>query len=312
VIVTAAALLAAAFLAAAPAQADSGLRTQFGEVVVRNLKIGQTYSLQKMLNLPYRVVNTGDDSVNLRIDVVKLATETLKDGYDPLPSLDWVRVSTHDFIVQPNAEAVTDVIVSIPDDEALMGRRFEADLWARTQTPRGMVAVGVASKLLIQVSSQRASEEELKYKPSEHQLTNLDFTLYPAVGRADGVPVGKPVDLTKDFKCSVKLINPNDKPMRFKIQSMPNWEVLLDRPKGYVDGWDPKFVTPAVDEIEVPANSLRDVALKFEVPNEDRFYGRAFYFPIAVSVQDQEIPSRIFYKLLVRMQDRPAPETPKK
>src|SRR5687768_3037305 len=54
----AAAILAALLASDGPAEA-AGLRTKFGEVIVRGLKIGQTYSLNNLLNLPLRVVNTG-------------------------------------------------------------------------------------------------------------------------------------------------------------------------------------------------------------------------------------------------------------
>lgn len=299
--------------AAGPAAANSGLRTQFGEVVVRNLKIGQTYSLQKMLNLPYRVVNTGDQQVELKVDLIQLATGDLKDGYEPLPDLSWVRLSTQDFTVDPSQEVASDVIVSIPDDPKYMGRRYEADIWAHTIDRTTIVAVGMMSKLLIAVSSQRATQDELKYKPSERQLANLDFTLFPAIGKASDVPVGRVVDLTKDYKASIKIVNPNDQAMRFKIVSEPNWETLLTRPRDFEDAWDPKWLTPAEDVVEVPGNSIKDVALSLHLPQGDSYYGRHFFFPVSVTPLGQDIPTKVFYKLLVGIQDKPAaPGAPKK
>lgn len=293
-------------LAARPARA-AGLRTQFGEVVVRNLKIGQTYSLQKMLNLPYRVTNTGEEPVNLVIDVIKIATETVKEGYELVPSTSWVTLSQREFPqLQANAEAVADIVVSIPDDESLLGRRFEAPIWARTQSPRGVIAVGMMSRLHIQVDSKRATEEELKYKPSDRQIANMDFTLFPAVGRVQGAAVGRVVDLTKEHKVSIKLVNPNETPLRLKIVSEPNWEALLEKPKGFVDAYNPKWLKPESDVVEVPANSLKDVKLTLEIPQEDRFYGRMFFFPVSVQLQDQEIASRVYYKLLVQMEPHPS------
>ncbi len=50
------ATLAAAMPAAAPAS-GAGLKTQFGEVIVKGLKIGKTYSMHKLVNLPLRLVN---------------------------------------------------------------------------------------------------------------------------------------------------------------------------------------------------------------------------------------------------------------
>src|SRR5476651_1849643 len=74
----AAALIA---LSALPAQATSGLRSPLGEVVIRHLKIGQTYSMYKLMNLPLRVVNTGDEDVDLHIETV--AVTDLLPGYVP-------------------------------------------------------------------------------------------------------------------------------------------------------------------------------------------------------------------------------------
>ncbi len=292
-------------LAALPASAG-GLRTPFGEVVVRNLKIGQTYSLQKMINLPYRVVNTGEDQVDLMIDVIRLDTSTLKDGYEPLPDLSWVTLSTRSFTVQPNEEVATDVVVSIPDDEKYMGHRYQANIWARTRDRSSIVAVGMMSKLLIAVSSKRATVEEQKYKPSDHQLANLDFTLFPSVGKIPDFPVGREVDLAKEYKVSIKLVNPNDQAMTFKIVSEPNWETLLGRPNGFEDAWDPKWLRPAVDEVEVPGNSLKDVPLFLHLPQSDAYYGRHFFFPVSVTPVGTDIPTRVFYKLLVGVQDKPA------
>ena len=301
-------VLAAALLAVSTAgpAAASGLRTQFGEVVVRNLKIGQTYSLKKMLNLPYRVVNTGDQPVDLKLDVVRLSTASLKAGYQPLPDLSWVTLSTRAFTVNPNEEVATDVIVSIPDDEKYMGHRYEADIWARTSDHSSIVAVGMMSKLLIAVSSKRATAEELKYKPSEHQLANLDFTLFPAIGKVPDFPVGRDVDLTKEYKVSIKLVNPNDQAMKFKIVSEPNWETMLTRPEGFEDAWDPKWLRPAQDVVEVPGNSLKDVGLFLHLPQGESYYGRRFFFPVSVTPLGTDIPTRVFYKLLVGVESKPA------
>lgn len=300
------AAIAVVLLSAAQSQAR-GLRTQFGEVVVRNLKIGQTYSLQKMLGLPYRVVNTGDETVDVLVDVVAPTPENSKEGYELAPSTSWVRLDRTEFRqVQANAEAVTDVIVTIPDDESLMGRRFQVPIWARTHSLRGVVAVGMMSRLLIQIDSKRATEEELKHKPSDRKIANLDFTLYPAVGRTENVALGREVNLTKEHKASVKLVNPNEQAMKFKIVSEPNWEALLERPKGYVDAYNPKWVRPAQEVVEVPGNSLKEVPLILEIPKEDRYYGRSFYFVISVAPQDQEIASRVYYKLLVALEPHPS------
>ncbi|MBI3554624.1 MAG: hypothetical protein HY077_19190 [Elusimicrobia bacterium] len=308
-------LLALGLIASGPFDGRAaGLRTQFGEVVLRRLKIGQTYSMQKFLNLPYRVVNTGDEPVTLKVDIISIATDQLKEGYEPLPDLSWVKLDTREFpVLDPNHEAVSDVTISIPNDSTVMGRRFQANIWSHTQSPKGIVAVGMLSRLLIQVDSTPPSEEDKKFKPSEHRAANMDFTLYPSVGRAEDVPLGIDYDLKKAQKISVKLINPNDEKMRFRIQSLPNWEANLERPKGFVDAYNPKWLRAASTEVEVEGNSLKEVPLIVNIPDESQHYHRNFFFAVAVDVAGQEIAARVFYKLMVTTVAAPPPQpAPKK
>ena len=120
-------ILAAALLSqTSPARAD-GLRTQFGQVIVKGLKIGETYSMNKLMNLPLRVVNTGDADAALKIES-KIPVNGLVEGYERVPSPDWVRIERSTFTVAPNHEAATDLIITIPNDPALLGRRFQTDI----------------------------------------------------------------------------------------------------------------------------------------------------------------------------------------
>ena len=83
------------------------------------------------------------------------------------------------FTVGPNREAVSDLIISIPNDSALLGRRFEADILSRTISQRGVYAVALLSRLLIHVDSTAPSEDELKKKYVDENVANLDFTVIP-------------------------------------------------------------------------------------------------------------------------------------
>jgi len=224
---------AAALLAfAGPARA-TGLRTAFGEVVIKNIKIGQTYSMYKLLNLPLRVVNTGAIETDLKIEVVKIPKDELRPGYDPLGSLDWVKLAQSSFTVAPNHEAVTDLTISIPNDPALLGRRFEADILSQTISRQGTYAVALLSRLLIHVDSTPPSEDELKKKFVDENVANLDFTVIPINAEVGDIALGRVVDLRKERKISIKLINPNDRAVSFRVRSIPSWESELRPPTGY-------------------------------------------------------------------------------
>jgi hypothetical protein len=293
-------MMMAAVLAilAAAAQA-SGLRTPFGEVLVKNLKIGQTYSMYKLVNLPLRVVNTGDDETDLWVETIRVAPTEIKDGYEAIPSLDWVRVERGSFTIAANREAVTDLIVTIPDDAALMGRRFQADIWSHTHAARGSVAVGLQSHLLLQIDSTPPTEEELKKKFVDDTLANLDFTVLPVNNEIAAVPLGREVDLRKERKIAIKLINPNEKALNFRVRSIPAWESLLTVPSGFVDAPNAQWLKPEKDVVKVEGNSIGETNLKLSLPDDPKLSGAHLFFVVSIEVLEQRIPTRVFYRLMV-------------
>jgi hypothetical protein len=288
-------------MGAAPLPAGAaGMRTKFGEVVVQGLKIGQTYSLKDLVNLPYSVVNTGDEEVEILVSTLTPRADELKSGYAATPSSgSWVTLAQQRFVAAPQTEVASDITIAIPNDPALLGRRFQADIWARTRSPRGMLAAGMRSRLLIHVDSVPPTEDELKKKFTGRRLANLDFTLLPTHGTAQDVPLGVKLDLRKERKLGVKIINPNEQALHFRIRSIPNWESLLGRPEGFEDAYDARWVKPAQDVVEVGPNSIVETALLLEIPDMPETRNKKFFFSIGVEVLEAEIATSVYYKLYV-------------
>jgi|CXWL01.1.fsa_nt_gi hypothetical protein len=285
-------------LTAASASA-AGMRTKFGEVVVSGVKIGQTYSLKELVNLPYSVVNTGADEVDLILDVIAVSSDTLKIGYESVTSTSWVTLNERLFTVAANREVSTDLTIAIPNDTALLGRRFQSDIWAHTRSSRGMFAVGMRSRLLIHVDSTPPTEEEMKRKFVKKNLPALDFTLLPTYGKADGVPLGRKIDLRKEHKVGVKIINPNETALNFRLRSIPNWESLLKAPEGYEDAYNPQWLAPAGDIVKVEGNSISETGLFLNIPDNPMHRGKKFFFSVSVEILEAEIPMRVYYRLFV-------------
>jgi hypothetical protein len=290
-------LTAAAILALAMTARAAGLRTPFGEVVVRNLKIGQTYSLYKLVNLPLRVVNTGGEDVDLAIEEIRVPRGEIRAGYDLVPSLDWVRVEKSSFTLGPNREAATDLIITIPNDPALLGRRFETDFWSHTVNGRGNLAVGIQSKLLLQVDSTPPTEDELKKKFVDETLSNLDFTVLPSENDLGQADLGREMDLRKERKISIKLINPNERALNFRVRSIPVWESLIGLPEGYEAAYNPQWLAPEREIVKVAGNSIGETSMKLTIPDEERTRGRKFFFILSFEILEQRIPTHFYYRL---------------
>ncbi len=284
-------------IAAMNAQA-AGLRTPFGEVIIKNLKIGQTYSMYKLVNLPIRIINTGDETTDLIIQTIKTQPDELKPGYVPIPSLDWVRVEKSSFTLDPNREAVSDVIISIPNDPKLLGRKFQADIWSHTYGPRAFL-VGLRSQLLLHVDSTPPSDEELKKRFVDESLSNLDFTVMPVNALVSDIPLGRDMDLRKDRKLTIKIVNPNDRELDFRVRSIPTWESMILPPSGYEAADDPKWLQGEKEILKIEGNSIATTSLRLNIPDSPRTRGKHLFFIVSFEVLQQKIPTRMYYRLLV-------------
>ena len=291
-----------AFLANS-ACASVGMRTRFGEVYVKNLKIGMTYSLDKLINFPLRITNESDSALDINSTVIGVSTAEVKPGFEPIPNINWVKLSQQHFpSVQPMHEAVTDVIISIPNDKGLLGRKFEVDIWSRSSGAKGMFESALKSRLLLFIDSNPPSEAELKKKFVNRRLANMDFTLFPTGGVADNVPLGKDFNLSKGRHISIKIVNPNDEKLNFEIHSIANWQVLLPLPPGTIEAPNPGWVRSAKPIISIEPNSIKETPLIVNIPDKPENRGKAFFFVISVDILGQEIPTHVYYQLVAKTQ----------
>ena len=130
-----------------------GLSTTFGEVLVENLPLGRDFSMEKEANVPLIITNTSSNKVRLRIDVLLPQESELKEGFEAIPDIKWIGLKQKEFLVKPNQSAKTDVIISIPYDEAYLGKRYQVYIWSHTVGRA--IGVGLKSKLLFTIREQK-------------------------------------------------------------------------------------------------------------------------------------------------------------
>lgn len=292
------AILAAALTAAAPAS-GAGLKTQFGEVIVKGLKIGKTYSMHKLVNLPLRLVNTGNAEIEVSISVIPPSKDVLRDGYDVIPSTSWVKLDSDSLVIGPSREAATDIQVSIPNDRALLGKRLQVDIWSRARDLVAPVAVGIQSHLLLHIDSVAPTDEELKAKFVDENLGNLDFTVSPMSKDLGLVPLGRAIDLRKEHKVTLKLINPNDNTLNFRVRALPVWESLSVPPAGTEPALDANWLKPSKEVVTVEGNTIGEVELSLTIPDEPRTRGKRFLMLLGIEVLEQKISTKVYSKIFV-------------
>ncbi len=278
--------------------AKRGLSTKFAEVEVKGLKIGRTYSLKDLVNFPLRITNSGDVATDIKVSVWPPGNGEGKQGYEPIPNINWIHLSQSTFTIYPGMDGVTDVIISIPNDPKLLGRRFIAYLWSESQN-KGFLGVGLKSRILISISSQKPTEEELKKKFVEKRVANLNFSFAPMEILANNVPVGKKVKL-KNFHADLKLSNPNDLSYHFRVSPVGIWETSIDAPGGFRPAPDPKWLIVPKEVFKAAGYTFTSLNLELKIPDKPEYRGKGFLLLLRAEILEQDIPAYAYAKVLVR------------
>lgn len=141
-----------------PPLAISGLATSFVDVVVDNLQPGSSYSMQKIFQMPYSVRNNGN-ATSIKIKIHEREQQYLKKDYESPPDCTWFRLAKTNFIdVKPGETVTNDIIISIPEDNDLLNRKFQVSIEAETFNYAGATAdfdFAVESSLCFSVASVR-------------------------------------------------------------------------------------------------------------------------------------------------------------
>lgn len=130
-----------------------GLETGFGKVILEDVPIGIRYSMRKNAEFPLTIKNTSDRKVKLKLEVLIPGEEEIQEEYEAIPAVSWVELEKDELIIEPHSEADTDVVISVPDNEEYIGRKFQVFIWSRTIEES--LGVGIKSKLLIQIADSR-------------------------------------------------------------------------------------------------------------------------------------------------------------
>lgn len=280
-----------------------GIRTKFGLVVVENLQPGRTYNLKELVGLPLRVVNASDKQLTIEMDLKKPDPEKEKGmvakKFEPIPDLSWIKLSRDFFVTDPGHAAVAEVLITIPDDDKYLGKRYQVNIWSRT-TGKRFLNVGLMSRLRITIAKRRMTKEEMRAEANREEIIkNIDFQLLPHTIFIDGVDLGKKIDIEKKYKQSLKIVNPNSKEFSYKLRIVTAWEASIGVISGYKETPDRNFLSFSEKEFSVPAISIKEIKMFLQIPDEEKHKGKRYQFVICVEVLNQPIIYEIYSRLFI-------------
>ena len=129
--------------------AAGGLSSNWGEIVVENLETGKSYDLNKYSGAPFTIANNFEDSMNLKLQVLKPQPNEIKPGYEAIPDISWVTLEKNELNVGGLKKEVVNVKLTIPDDQKYTGKKYHVWIW--TYTSGQAMGVGLKSRILFTI-----------------------------------------------------------------------------------------------------------------------------------------------------------------
>ena len=268
----------------------AGLRTTFVKVTLENLRIGETYNIRELANLPMAVYNTGDEAIDLAIEVTIPIKGEFREGYEPVPDASWIIVRQDTFRqVGPGEVAMTDVLISIPDVDKHLGKRYQAMVWSHT-VGEGMIACGLKSEVLFGVSTERGEPTKAVYLlPTEMHIADVK------AGEIAGVSeMGSGVTL--------KIFNPSDEDKRIKIESIRCEDSPVRPKEGYLECPDPAFLVLSEKEFIVHKHDDKEIKVNIAFPMSQEYIGNRYAFLVQATVLSETVP-RLYSEVYVSLRE---------
>jgi len=271
----------------------AGLSTPFADVYLDNLRIGETYNLTERFNLPFRVYYKANSPGEIWVRVEQPPANEVPPPYEVIPDTSWIRLSKYRYLVLPYEEAVGDVIISIPDDEKYLGKKYQAYLRISAEPPRDLslgkgigmsILPGLLARMRFSIAPKPLTEEEKKKIFQRVMSGVLDIMVSPEKIFIDDVPVGKKVDSRKRYNKSIKIVNPTEN------KAIVELKIVTPREGGYYPPKDYEYI-PLTNVglkkkvVKLKPNSIREVPLILKFPKSDEFKNKRFFFTVRVLIK---------------------------
>lgn len=259
-----------------PCWAKIGLSSQFVNVVLENLKPGGVYNIREIKGVPYTLKNRGDSPADVLVEVVIPSSAGIQAPYEPVPDPTWIQVNPSRMRLDGGEMGFSDLIISVPNDEKLRDRHFQAQVWGHT-VGTGLLAVGVKTDIRFSIGKGPETLEEEKRRKA---MVDVNYDLWPSALYVRNAKPGS-YDVKKEEKRSFKITNRAEKTVDLVLKAVP-WQSGVSAPQGYERIEDLGWVKFSPDAVSVEPDSVQDIRLMLDVPQALK--GRKVAFMVQVSL----------------------------
>lgn len=282
-----------------------GLSSPNGAMYLFNLKIGQEYSLKQLLGYPFQVTYRGKYPVDLKIDLIKPTTTS--DNYEPIPDLSWIQLQKSEFSLDPGETAETDIIIKIPNNETLLGKKFHVSLAPQTSAPKGdnrtwlTFSVGLICKLYLGIAPNPPTIEEVRELQKKRLSGYLDVSVFPNRIFVYDLEPNKKYDITKQFNEIIKVINATSQKVNVELTSVKpsSRGILLSEDQFEIP--DITLLTVKPKKFKMSPDSVKSFKILLNTKGFEK--GKKYIAVIQVHLFNQRLDVNNYVKLYIEMKE---------
>ena len=267
-----------ALVRAGPSHALS-LRSSEAEAFLGDASPGTAVSSSRGDGKGLRVTNTGPGRIRVEFRAVSPPVGGLKDGYDPWPYPDAVRLRASAAELSPGESAEPGLAVTVPKVEALSGGQYEIDLLATGRDAAG-ASLTLKTRTLLSVGPPLAGTRD---GPDGGFAERPGFSLSPPEAR-EKIRWGRAND-PGGGGTTLKLINAGEEDLRVVLRPARDWDASVRLEPGEEPAPNPRWLRLEPGAVKVRAGAIGRARIAASVPRERRYAGRRWAFVVAVDAE---------------------------
>jgi hypothetical protein len=272
-----------------------GLRCSIGEVVIDNLKIGHSYSLQALANLPLVITNTADQAATIRVQPLVPDAGELRPGVDAIPAVAWASARPDSFVLAPHESKSVEMMLTIPDDERLFGRKFLVNFWSHTMAQAGdLLAYGLKSRVIFSIDQARDTS-------AVAPMGELSVTLTPSELRLEGLARGREYPLAKGKAQPLVVQNNSSRPLSLELQVLSPEHSAARLPEGFGDLMGSGEVTLSPSKFTLQPGEKRTISGTVLFPKGKALQGKNFMCVLCAAIVDLPVKTQIYSRLFAQL-----------
>ncbi len=173
------------------------LTVNYADLTMEELQPGIPASLLQRTGSALGINNTDTLGDNIYFEVLVPNKNQLKKGYEPIPSVSWLKPERSSAWIKANQTENLDLIVYAHYDPKLFGRKFQAILSAYTLTGSGVQKDSIKTNVFLSFTSEQYKREAMGQKVRADQTNEKVVMIYPKILSINKASLKRKLDLSR-------------------------------------------------------------------------------------------------------------------